>query len=174
MGYLWLIPALPLLLFLVVTLRGAPYVPSRRRDVRRAFDDLYAIGANDLLVDIGSGDGSVLREAAKRGARAVGYELNPILVLVSRWLNRKYPGVHVRWSDAWLVDLPEDTTVVYAFSTSRDIEKMGAWLDKQVARLDRPVYFLSYGFTLKRSPIRSHGAFSLYEITPLQPSEEAV
>ena len=84
------------LLFGFVVFRGAPYVPSKRRDIKRAFEELYPLDDSDTLVDIGSGDGVVLRMAAKRGAHAVGYELNPILVLVSRWLSRKYTTVTIR------------------------------------------------------------------------------
>ena len=72
------------LLFGFVAFTGAPYVPSRRRDLQKAFDELYRLKKTDVLVDIGSGDGIVLREASRRGARAIGYELQPLLVLISR------------------------------------------------------------------------------------------
>jgi len=39
---------------------------------------------NDLVIDLGSGDGLFVIEAARRGAKAVGYEINPILVWWSR------------------------------------------------------------------------------------------
>ena len=58
---------------------GAPYLPSHRRDVARAFDELYPLSSSDVLLDIGSGDGVVLRQASKRGARAIGYEIHPLL-----------------------------------------------------------------------------------------------
>ena len=77
------------LLFLVVVLRDAPYLPSHRRDLELAFTELYPIGPEDVLVDIGSGDGVVLRLAASHDAKAIGYEINPILVLVSRLLSIK-------------------------------------------------------------------------------------
>jgi spermidine synthase len=48
-----------------------------------AFHELYQLTENDNFVDIGSGDGVVLREASKIGARAVGFEINPILVFIS-------------------------------------------------------------------------------------------
>lgn len=37
-----------------------------------------------LLVDLGSGDGRVVIEAARHGYRAVGCELNPVLVVISQ------------------------------------------------------------------------------------------
>lgn len=170
----WVFAGAVALVFLLVVLRGAPYVPSRRRDVERVFADLYAVGSSDRLVDIGSGDGVVLRAAARRGARALGYELNPILVLLSRWLSRHQPTVEVRLADAWLVDLPKDTTVVYIFSTSRDIEKVGRWLDGQAGKIGRSFHLLSYGIALRRQPLRSSGAHHLYKIAPLQSSGKTV
>ncbi len=156
------------LLFGFVVFRGAPYVPSRKRDVQAAFDNLYAVGPSDTLVDIGSGDGIVLRMAAERGARAVGYELNPLLLGISRLLSRGDARVTVRLADAWHVDLPAETTIVYIFSTSRDIEKLGRWLDEQATKNGNSYYFMSYGFELQRSSLRKYGAHHLYEINPLQ------
>jgi SAM-dependent methyltransferase len=38
------------------------------------------VGADDYLIDLGSGDGRVVIEAAKRGARGLGVEIDPALV----------------------------------------------------------------------------------------------
>ena len=51
--------------------------------------ELAAVGRGVKFADLGSGDGRVLIEAAKRGADATGFEINPILVLVSRYRIRK-------------------------------------------------------------------------------------
>jgi len=90
---LWIVFAIALVFAAVVAV-GAPYVPSKRKDLVDAFDELYPISKNDLVLDIGSGDGIVLREVARRGGRAVGIEINPILVLISKWLSRSDVPVH--------------------------------------------------------------------------------
>lgn len=167
----WLITAIFIVLFvsMLVTLRGAPYVPSRARDVRRAFDELYAVGPDDKLFDIGSGDGLILRLAAQRGAQAVGVELNPFLVLLSAWLNRRYPKARTRLGDVWLSRLPADTTLVYVFGTGRDLERITDWVQSQTDRLGRPLYLMSYGFELAdRRAYRAYGAHHLYLFQPLQ------
>ena len=74
------------LLFWFTAFTGAPYVPSKKSDLRAAFTGLYHLGASDMLVDLGSGDGVVLRTARRYGARAVGYEIGPVYVWVSRLL----------------------------------------------------------------------------------------
>src|SRR5690606_4006505 len=94
---------------------GAPYLPSHHNETKQAFEELYPLSKSDVLVDIGSGDGIILRLAAERGARAVGYELNPALVVLSRFLSRKYQGVKVVTANFWFSHLPKDATVVYAF-----------------------------------------------------------
>ena len=148
MSLVWIIGLVIVLAGGWVVFFGAPYVPSRRRDVRRAFDELYAIGPNDTLVDIGSGDGVVLLEAASRGATAVGYEINPLLVAVAKLRLRHYKKSRVYLRNFWRVELPRTTTVVYLFGESRDIKKMAVWIQNQANMLGRPLYVISYGFTL--------------------------
>lgn len=158
-----------------VALVGAPYVPSLKRDIKRAFDDLYALSPTDVLVDMGCGDGVVLREAARRGASAVGYELNPFMTLAAKLLCRRYARVRVVQANFWRIEVPNDTTIVYTFGDSRDIERMAQWVEAQATRLGRPLYFMSYGFRLQaRQPMRESGAHILYCIAPLQPGKPQV
>ena len=82
---MWWVLLVIILLFCAMALTGAPYVPSHRRDVQQALTKLYRLGPEDCLVDMGSGDGVVLKIARQQGARAFGVELNPLLVLLSRW-----------------------------------------------------------------------------------------
>jgi hypothetical protein len=152
------------ILFGFVVFFGAPYVPSKRRELERALDELYPVGKEDVLVDVGSGDGIVLREAAKRGARAVGYELNPIFVAISWLLSRKSKGVQVRLGNMWQVKFPEDTTVVYAFAVARDSARLARKMQKEATRLGRPLLLMTFGLpTLAgREPERRLGAHALY------------
>ena len=48
---------------------GAPYVPAKLRDVQQAFDELRPVTKHDVVLDLGSGDGKVLREVSRRGAK---------------------------------------------------------------------------------------------------------
>ena len=163
----WLFAAV-VLLFGFVVFRGAPYVPSHRKDVARAFDELYEVTKNDVVVDIGSGDGVILRMAAKRGARAVGYELNPALVLITRLLSRGNKKISVRLSDFWFAKLPEDTTLVYVFAVERDVKKLAAKLQSEANRLGRSFCVISYGSELRDVPVeRTLRAHHLYFFHPL-------
>jgi SAM-dependent methyltransferase len=167
----WIVAAV-ILLFGFVVFRGAPYVPSHRSDVTKAFDDLYKVGKDDVVVDVGSGDGVILRMAAKRGARAVGYELNPALVFLSRFLSRRNKKVSVQLSDFWFAKLPQDTTLVYAFAVERDIKKLSAKMQTEADRLGHPFHVISYGSEITNpAPIRKLGAHHLYVFHPLQGSK---
>lgn len=156
-------------MFGFVVFRGAPYVPSHSVEVKRAFEQLYKLNKNSVLVDVGSGDGIILRLAAERGAKAIGIELNPLLVLFSRLRSLGNDKISVRFGDFWLHSLPDDTTVVYAFSVSRDQKKLALKLQREADRLQRPLDLLTYGAGLKDIELlKSHRGHKLYQFIPLQ------
>ena len=161
--------ALIVLIFGFVVFRGAPYVPSHHKEARGAFEGLYKLKSSDVLVDVGSGDGIILRIAAKHGAKAIGYELNPILVVISRFLSRKDKRIRVVLADFWLKNLPNDTTIVYAFTVSRDSKKLAEKLQKESSRLNRDIYLMTYGAPLKsKAELRKRRGHTLYQFSPLQ------
>lgn len=159
---LWLVLGVVLVFGLVVA-RGAPYVPSHKRYAQKSFNELYTLSKKDTLVDLGSGDGVILRLASQLGARVIGYELNPILVAISKLLSLRDPAVTIKMADYWRVDLPPDTTIVYIFSVSRDAmkleRKMQEWADKKGSEL----LLMTYGARLKTvQPENTLGAHALY------------
>ena len=154
-----------------VAFTGAPYVPSHRKDVVRVFTTLHPITKDDVVMDIGSGDGVVLREVSKLGARAVGYEIHPVLVLISRWLSRNDSRVTVKLANFWRTPLPDDTTVVYTFGETRDIVKMYHRVQQEATRIGRPLVFISYAFAVADVvPIATDASYNVYEVQPLQES----
>lgn len=162
-----------ILLFGFVVFFGAPYVPSQRRYVRRAFEELYKLGPKDVLVDVGSGDGVVLRIAAEKGARAIGYEINPALVLISRLLSRN-SKISVRLANFWQTQLPKDTTVVYGFAVSRDINKLSRKLQAEANRLKRDIVLLTFGAHPKQPAEKEFEAYALHRFHPLQSEKPQV
>lgn len=56
-----------------------PYVPTPR-PVVEAMLDLAALTPSDYLIDLGSGDGRIVVAAARRGARALGVDIDPTRV----------------------------------------------------------------------------------------------
>ena len=150
---------------------GAPYVPSRRKDVMRMFDSLYPLSASDVLIDVGSGDGVILREASRRGAQAVGYEIHPLLVVISKLASLHDKQVSVTMANFWSAHFPSDTTIIYAFSVGRDSKKMEKKIQAESNRLQKPLTLVCYGSPLPNMVVlRQFEAYHLYEFYPLQVS----
>lgn len=160
----WILFAI-VLIFALTALTGAPYVPSKTTELKRAFRHLYKLWPDDLLVDLGSGDGVVLKAARECGARAFGVEINPLLVLLTKlrfWRDKK---VQVRSGNLFRINFPVETTVVYVFGEDRDINKMAAAIAKQAAKLGRDLYVISHAFPIENlKPLKTYRAYFLYKI----------
>lgn len=59
------------------------WVPTSPEMVEKMLD-LAKVTKDDVVMDLGSGDGRMIIAAAKRGARAIGVEFNPEMVKISR------------------------------------------------------------------------------------------
>jgi hypothetical protein len=166
----WLVAAVAFIIvvFGAVVFRGAPYVPSHRKYAKLALAKLYKLQDDDVLVDLGSGDGIVLRVAASLSkARIIGYELNPILVIISRILSRRYPHVETKLGDMWLADLPDETTVVYVFSVTRDIKKIEKKMQDLANRAGHEISVVTYGSPLnEKRLVDTLHAHKLYIFKP--------
>ena len=127
----WIVSGL-FFLFALFAFTGAPYVPTLRSEAEKVFKKLYRLGRKDLVVDLGSGDGTVLVAAAKCGAKVYGIELNPILVLISRFRLRKFKHARVDFGNIFNCKFPAETTVVYLFGEDRDIMKFAKKLETKV------------------------------------------
>src|SRR3990167_2533034 len=94
---IWLIGLALIVSYGWVILFGAPYIPTLKRQRHQAIE-LLALKPGQTFIDLGCGDGSLLILAAQRGWRAIGYELNPILVLVVWLRTRRYRHlVKLKW-----------------------------------------------------------------------------
>src|SRR3989344_5741852 len=60
-----------------------PYVATSRKKMETIMK-FANLKENQTAIDLGSGDGRLLIASAKRGAVAIGYEKNPVLILISR------------------------------------------------------------------------------------------
>jgi precorrin-6B methylase 2 len=76
--------------------------------------DMAKVTPQDVVMDLGSGDGITVITAAKRGARAIGIEYNPDMVDLSR-ANAEKAGVSgratFRNADLFEMDLSEPTVI---------------------------------------------------------------
>ena len=96
--------------------RGALYVSTSRVRIS-AFLNALPMRPGQLLVDIGCGDGRVLRQVCKKYAvRAVGYELNLLAYVKAKLLCFGRKNIQIKWRNFWTVDLSNaDVVFCYLF-----------------------------------------------------------
>jgi len=157
-----------IILFGAVAFRGAPYVPTLKVAIIAAFDLLDDhLKKGDTIVDLGSGDGSVLKHAAKHGYRAVGYELNPILNFIAWLRTRKGAKVTIHLHDFWIAGWPAETKAVFVFLAGPYMNKLKRKLDQEMAKRTTPLYVVSNGFAIPGVlPIKVSQGLYLYELHP--------
>ncbi len=136
-----LIFILALLWILVPAFYGLPSKPTKVDRIRKALK-LVNLQPDEVLYDLGAGDGRVLLIAVKEfGAKAVGIEVGPIQcvliwlrVTASRLSNR----ITIHWGNFFKSDLSE-ADVVYLYATSTEVLKLAPYLEKKMRRGSRLV-----------------------------------
>lgn len=146
---------------------GAPFAPTRRRIVRKAFEEIR-LGGNDVLIDLGAGDGKIVLEAARRGATAVGYELSPIMWFIAKL--RVGQHGQIRFGNFYQQNLSE-ATVLFAFLTPKTMPSVKKQLAQQV--IPHGKYLLVYAFPFrdvepeKVVTLPQQGAIYIYDLQKL-------
>lgn len=157
---IWLILSLIVLPFGFVLLFGAPYLPTRKAQANLALD-MLGLKEGDIFVDLGSGDGAVLIEAAKRGYKCYGYELNPLVWCVSKLRTLRYGSqVTVYCRNFWREPLPKETKGVFVFLLEKYMSKLD---QKLTAELKKNTFIVSYTFEIpNRKTYKYKNALFLY------------
>ena len=156
----WLILTFLILPFGFVLLFGAPYLPTRKAQAKEALD-MLDLQEGEIFVDLGSGDGAVLIEAASRGLICYGYELNPFVWLISKARTRKFgKQVKIYCKNFWNVPLPKNTRGVFVFLLDKYMLKLDKKLTKELKNGSNVV---SYTFQIPgRKPTVINKALHLY------------
>ncbi len=141
---------------------GAPYVPTGGERVGEMLA-LAGVKPGETFVDLGSGDGRLVIAAAKAGARAEGWEVNPYLWLWSRLMIRRAglgdrATVHLGsyWDDS-----VAHADVVSLFLITQQMEKMQEKLRRELRPGSRVVSYV-FSFPEWRHESRSDAGVYLY------------
>jgi ubiquinone/menaquinone biosynthesis C-methylase UbiE len=105
--------------------RDVPFVPTPTKVVDRMLE-IAQVGPNDVVYDLGSGDGRIVITAAKKhGARGVGIDIDPERIREARD-NARSAGVsdrvQFREGDLFKTDLSEATVVTLYLLSSVNLQ----------------------------------------------------
>jgi SAM-dependent methyltransferase len=155
----WLVMGLLFIGFGLVPLKGAPYLPSLKAHRRAAFD-LLDLAPGQVIYDLGSGDGRFLKEAAKRGYKAVGYELNPFMFGLSWLITLPYRrSVKIHFADFWQADI-KNADAIYVFLLTRYM----AQLDAKIKNSGKNLKLATHTFKIPgKKPIAKKYSVYLYK-----------
>ena len=162
--FFWIIWSIAILLFLsftAVLLVGAPYLPTLKLARAQALD-LLDLKPSQTLYELGSGDGSLLIDAAKRGINAVGYEINPFLVTIAYfrcWSYRK--KIKIVWGNYWQADLGK-ADAIFVFLLDKFMPRLDKKIETEKGK--KQIVLATHAFKVPgKKPIAKSGAVFLYK-----------
>ena len=129
---------------------GAGWEPTSKRLVRKMLE-MAEVNSEDLVYDLGSGDGRIIIEAAREyNAKAVGIEADPLryiwseLMIMLLGVNQQ---VKIFWGNFFYKDLTP-ATVVTLFLSSKANQRLKLKLQKELQPGTRVVsyYWTFYGW----------------------------
>jgi SAM-dependent methyltransferase len=164
--------SLVLLWVLIPAFYGLPLVPTRLERIRKALK-LANLQPNEILYDLGAGDGRVLFLAAREfGAKAVGIEIGPVQCLLI-WLRTLIGGardqVQIRWANFYKADLHE-ADVIFVYATSTEVEKLASHLKAQMKRGSRLISISADFPGWEPSVLDQNELIFVYEMPPQEGS----
>ncbi len=154
MIWLFAVAGIVILAFGVVIFFGAPYLPTLKPQAQAALE-LLDLRPGQTLLELGSGDGTVMLAAAKAGLNVVGIELNPFLCVVAWLRTRNYrKQVRIIWGDFWRVQWP-DCDGVFTFLLDRFMPK----LDKRMQEVKKPLVSFAFKIPGRKPTAEKSGVF---------------
>lgn len=125
--------ALFILFLLISFVTGAPFVPSQTRTAVQMITMAH-LKKGMKIYDLGSGEGRLLELAAAYGAKAVGFEINPFLVLYTKCkfiFSRNRQNLAVHWSNFWKAKFG-DADVIFIYLIPWRMEQFETFIKKEV------------------------------------------
>ncbi len=164
---IWIIGILLIATYALAMMFGAPFLPTLKAQRQQAFE-LMDLKKGQTFVDLGSGDGIMLVMAAKRGYKAVGYEINPFLVLYS-WLRTRRYGfrVKVKMKTFWRADL-SNADGVFVFLITHHMKHFAKFMDQQSFKKDVKLVSNSFEVPGKKA-VKKSGPMFLYKYRKVAP-----
>lgn len=135
LGLLLIIILVLVFYFLIEGVFSVPWVKTPKSIARKMLD-LVQLQPGDIVLDLGSGDGSIVFEAAKRGAIGIGLERLRPLVWYARFLSRM-KGLSARTS-FFVADIFTDPLPSAHILTSYLFSEVNARLEPRLCEVFPP------------------------------------
>jgi|GEM_PF-1282485 len=130
------------------SLKGSFFVPTSNRQLNQIFNKID-FNHKKIFIDLGSGDGRVVRYIAKQFPKiqAIGLEVNPLLIFLSRTIAKMKKIKNCQFYKVDLVHQPiPKADIVYLFLMPKLIDLISPKLKKL---LDSNSLVISHGFQIR-------------------------
>ncbi len=140
-----------------------PFVATKKEKISTIIK-LADIKSGQTVIDLGSGDGRLLLESAKKGAMAIGYELNPYLVLITIIrvkLNGLSHLVKIHKKNLWASDL-KVADVIFVYGRKKTMQKFQNFVYKNAKKGTR--FVVNDNPFPTKKPIKIENKVYLYKV----------
>jgi len=165
---LWFVIVVILLLIFCFWLSGflfgAPFQTSSDKSIKNMIK-LSRVKKGEKVADLGSGNGKLVIEFAKRGAFVTGFEINPLLVWISRRRIRKLGlqnKAKIKQANFWNANLSR-FDVICVFQIGYIMGNLEKKLKKELKRKKRVRLVSNTWKFPDKKPVRKEGHVFLYK-----------
>lgn len=126
---------------------GAPYVPTSGKIIDEILKEAK-LKKGQIFIELGSGDGRVLRRAVKNfQVKGVGVDLNPLLIIYSKLITRfmNLDNIEFKVGDIYKEDLIK-ANVIFLFLLPRSVKKLR---EKILRECRKNTLIISHGFKIE-------------------------
>lgn len=126
---------------------GAPYVPTNGKFVEEILEEAK-LKKGQTFVELGSGDGRIIREAVKKyGVKGVGVEIHLLLIWYSRLMSKyqNLKNIEFLQKNFFKVDLKK-TDVLFLFLLPKTLTKLK---EKILKECKKGTLIISHGFKIE-------------------------
>jgi predicted RNA methylase len=130
--WLFLIFFFSFCLYYFIKNKLAVFFPSSNRMIDVILD-FARIKHDDVFYDLGSGDGRILIEAAKKNVRVIGIEKNPLLNWLARRKVKNFKNVKIIQGDIFKQKI-NNVSIIVAYLSQKVTERLQKKIEKEVKK----------------------------------------
>lgn len=140
------------------SLMGAPYVPTSKKQIL-AILEKAGLKKGQVFMELGSGDGRIVREAVKKyGVKGIGVDINGLLIFLSNFYAKrdKLENIQFRKENVFTTDMSK-VDIIYMFLMPELMRKL---VPNMAKTLKKNSLVISHGFKIEGWEKRKSGEIS--------------